>query len=215
MTMHLFSSHTNYYFVLKNLYSFTKISFSRSNHPKWSPVPIEEVEANNMSVISGVDPDTLNIFKCILWNHMTSTASWPLQISLVSPCSIGEDEVKGMSITVFLVVLKANKGVNQSTLILDHSLSREFKLSHTLFVDAFRFCSPDINNAIDLVHPLGNSLVKETVDLLEVDNLLVSAPKLRDKYVALRVGNHAAKLSCSGCICILKFVSHNSKILIL
>ena len=118
MTMHLFSSHTNDYFVLKNVYSFSKISFSRSNLPKYSCVPIKECEANNVSVISGVDPDTLDLIKCILWYHMTSTASWPLQISLVSPCSIGEDEVKGMSITVFLVVLKANKGVNHSTLSL-------------------------------------------------------------------------------------------------
>ena len=114
-----FGNHTHNPFILSN-HNFLIISWliKISNLKEFMTIFIKECEANNVSVISGVDPDTLDLIKCILWYHMTSTASWPLQISLVSPCSIGEDEVKGMSITVFLVVLKANKGVNHSTLSL-------------------------------------------------------------------------------------------------
>ncbi len=159
-----------------------------------------------MEVAVAVDADRSDLLACLY--HM-SIVSWMLLIALCRSGTIGQNKVQINSWTIFCAVFKAIKEINDSTPLFNHSLIWKFKISGAFWVDAYWFWSPDSQFAIYCPQPLSNSLVKETVNSLQLCNLLVCTPEQGDKVEALRVANLAAKFSCSGCLWFLQFVFHS------
>ncbi len=63
-----------------------------------------------------VDGDRSDLLESTLGYHM-SKVSWSILISLSRPSTIGQDEVECSSITIFLVVFKANELINCPRLV--------------------------------------------------------------------------------------------------
>ncbi len=131
--------------------------------------------------------DSADLVECILWYDI-GVVSWITLIYLSRSGTIGQDEVKTITCTIFKVVFKANEGVKDSTLnhFINLSLTWKEKLFFAFrFDDAYYLRQPDEYLATDLPYPLSYSPVKKPVKLLKRDDLLIITPKSCNEHKAL------------------------------
>ena len=124
-----------------------------------------------------------------------SIVSWIPPISLSRSGTIGQDEVEARTITIFIVVFKANECM-KGTVFLQHIFDhcRTWELKH--WSRTSRAChlrKPVISFAVDFLHPLGYFSVKATVDPLQLYPLPTFEAKLGDVHKEFRTSNLTAK----------------------
>ena len=145
-----------------------------------------------------MDGDWSYLFDCISWYHMSIVSCQPTLISLSRSGTIGQDEVVTCTciITIFCVVFKANQSM-KGTVFLQHLFDhcRTWELKHwSIIARTYHIWKPDLSFAVDFLHPLGYSSVKETVDPLQLYPLAVFKAKLGDEDKELWPSNFTAKL---------------------
>ncbi len=124
-----------------------------------------------------------------------SILSLSMLISLSRAGTIGQDEVKILIFTVSMAFFKSNQGVKSTIIfncLFDHCRTRDLK-HWSMTIRAYRLWKPVISFAVDFLHPLGYSLVKETVDPLQLYPLPVFKTKLGDEDKELWQSNFTAK----------------------
>ena len=142
-----------------------------------------------------MDGDWSYLVDCISWNHK-GILSWSTGRSLTRSGTIGQDEVETSTFTIFVIVFKASECI-KSTIFLQHLLDHccTWELKHwPMAVSACRLWKPVISFAVDFLHPLGYSSVKESVDPLQLYPLPVFEAKLGDEDKAMWLSNLTAKL---------------------
>ncbi len=157
-----------------------------SNLPESCPILIKEGEAHNaVTEIVVLDVDSSDLVHCISWYHMVIVCAVP--ISLSSPGTIRQDEVKPIACTICFIIFKANQCI-KSTVFLQHLFEhcRAWKLIlWSITVGGCRLRKPVISFAVNFLHELGNSSVEETVKPLKLYPLPVFEAKLGDEDKAL------------------------------
>ena len=87
------------------------------------------------------------------------------------------NKVEMLSCTVLSVVFKANEGVKHSTPLLNHGPSWKNKLLCAISLGTCWLCQPDGWKSQDKSEPLSQSLVKDTVNSLQNQHMLVFEAK--------------------------------------
>ncbi len=140
-----------------------------------------------------MDVDSSDLFECILGYHMIKV--WLILISLSRSVTIGQDEVELTSCAILLVVFKANE-CQKGTVFWQHLFNHcsTWELKHwSRTTKACRLWKPVISFAVNLLHPLGYSSVKETVDRLQLYPTPFFEAKLGDEDKELWPSNLTAK----------------------
>ncbi len=136
--------------------------------------------------------------------------SWVIFISLSTSGTIGQDEVEERTFAICSVVLKASEGM-KSTVFLHHLFyhCRTWELKHwSITTRVNRLWKPDFSFAVDFLHPLGYSSVKETVDPLQLYPLPVFKAKFGDEDKELWPSDLTAKFLWSWCLEMCLIFSH-------
>ncbi len=153
-------------------------------------------------IISPVRKDVywLDSFYFINWNQ-GGGAVHSMIILLMGPDSIGHDEIEKLMTILIDAIFETSESIKRPTCqaLIEHGLSRKFKLLSEFWVWEKYLWSPDCWNDIGNSDPLFNSLIEETVGLLELDNLFSGKAEFCNKEKALRPTNLAGKLlhSCN------------------
>ncbi len=132
-------------------------------------------------------------------------------ISLSRSDTIGQDELEvNTTWTTFTIVFKATQSM-KGTIFLQHLFHhcRTWELKHwSITFEAYRLWKPVISFAVDFLHPLGYSFVKESGNPLQLYPLPVFEAKLRDEDKELWPSNLMAKFLWSRGLFMCPIFSH-------
>ncbi len=119
-------------------------------------------------------------------------------ICLIWPGTIRQDPSEAASATVFVAVFDSSEGMQHFTPLFNRCSCRKSNFFRAIITEAHYLWASDIWwKGYDCPHPITDSLVKETVSTLQLQNLLLSKTKLGNVHIALRPRNFACKLSWS------------------
>ena len=128
-----------------------------------------------------------------------SILSWIRMISLSRSGTIGQDEVERTTITISLVVLKANECMKHSAPLKHHSCRGKHKILGAFWLDECWFRKSDRGKDDHNSDPLGHSRVKKLIDSLQLDHLLFAEAEQGDVHEALGKSELAAQISQPFC----------------